>query len=62
MFFDKYYRPERYNEIVYNMENFKNINEFRTHIIQTYYKYPLTATQKLTVMPSKISIDTSEEK
>ncbi len=33
MFFDKYYRPERYNTIVNKMDDYKNINEFRTHVI-----------------------------
>lgn len=43
MFFDKYYRPERHNEICNNMDKFKNINEFRTHVIQKHYKFPLRA-------------------
>ena len=52
MFFDKYYRPDRYNEIVNNMDKFNNINEFRTHVIQRYYKFPLKAVKKLTLWPN----------
>ena len=33
MFFDKWYRPERYDAIVNKMDEHKNINEFRTYII-----------------------------
>ncbi len=52
MFFDKYYRPERFNEIVNNMDKYNNINEFRTHVIQNHYKFPLKAAQKLNIWPS----------
>ena len=53
MFFDKYYRPERYNEIVHKIDDYKNINEFRTHVIQNYYKFPLRSIDRITVMPIK---------
>ena len=33
MFFDKYYRPERYNTIINKIDNYRNINEFRTYVI-----------------------------
>ena len=51
MFFDKYYRPERYNTIVNRMDDYKNINEFRTFVIQNFYTFPLKSTEKLTVFP-----------
>ncbi len=55
MFFDKYYRPDRYDTIVNKMDEYKNINEFRTHVIQNYYKFPLRAIEKLTIKPIKQS-------
>ena len=54
MFFDKHFRPERYNTIVNKMDEYRNINEFRTHVIQNYYKFPLSAIERLTVRPLKI--------
>ena len=33
MFFDKHYRPERFAAIVNKMDEYKNINEFRTFVI-----------------------------
>ena len=51
MFFDKYYRPERYDAIVNHMDDYRNINEFRTYVIQKFYKFPLRATEYLTFRP-----------
>ncbi len=33
MFFDKHYRPERFAAIVNKMDEYKNINQFRTFVI-----------------------------
>ena len=54
MFFDKHFRPERYNTIVNKMDDYRNINEFRTHVIQNYYKFPLSAIERLTIRPLKL--------
>ncbi len=53
MFFDKYYRPDRYNTIVNKMDDYRNINEFRTYVISNFYTFPLKSTEKLTFFPSK---------
>jgi hypothetical protein len=41
MFFDKHYRPDRFNCIVNQQEKFKNKNEFRTYVLQTHYRFPV---------------------
>ena len=33
MFFDKIYRKDRYNTIVSKIDDYKNINEFRTIVV-----------------------------
>ena len=55
MFFDKYYRPERYDAIVNHMDDYKNINEFRTYVIQTFYKFPISAANKLSLKSTDAS-------
>ena len=44
MFFDKHYRPDRYECIIHNQDNFKNKNDFRTYVMQKYYRFPLKST------------------
>ncbi len=51
MFFDKRFRPERYDAIVNKMDDYRNINEFRTFVIQNYYKFPLSSIDRLTIKP-----------
>ena len=61
MFFDKYYRPERYNTIVNKIDEYQNINEFRTYVISNFYTFPLKATEKLTILPNKSSAPAEPE-
>ena len=41
MFFDKNYRPDRYNCIVNLQDNYQNKNEFRTYVMQKYHRFPI---------------------
>jgi len=36
MFFDKWYRRDRYDAIVNKIDTYKNVNEFRTMILHNY--------------------------
>ena len=47
MFFDKWYRRERYNAIVNKVDEYKNINEFRTMILHNFATMPLAPTRNL---------------
>lgn len=47
MFFDKHYRPERYKDITESMDKYKNINEFRTVIVNKYSTFPISAISTL---------------
>jgi len=43
LIFDKKYRPDRFNAIVNKQEKFRNKNEFRTYVMNNYYKSPLAS-------------------
>ena len=40
MFFDKWYRRSRYDAIVNKIDDYNNINEFRTFIMHNYASMP----------------------
>ena len=44
LFFDKTYRPDRFNCIVNEQATFKNKNEFRTHVLERYFRFPVAST------------------
>ena len=44
IFFDKAYRPARYNAITNEISKYKNINEFRTYIMKNHSYFPLAST------------------
>ena len=44
MFFDKHYRPNRYDCIVHDQKKHKNINEFRTFVMHKYHRFPVAST------------------
>ena len=50
MFFDKWYRRERYDAIVNKIDKYNNINEFRTMILHNYVSMPLAPTRNLYVL------------
>ena len=71
MFFDKWYRRERYDAIVNRVDEYKNINEFRTMILHNYATMPLAPTRNLYVLypkdngkedPSEVVESSSEER
>ena len=47
MFFDKFYRPQRFDAICNQIDDYQNINEFRTRVIQSYYHFPNIAIANL---------------
>ena len=53
MFFDKQYRRERYDAIVNRIDDYKNINEFRTMILSNYASMPIEPTRNLYVFSPK---------
>ena len=53
MFFDKWYRRARYDAIVNKIDDYKNINEFRTMILHNYATMPLAPTRNLYVFAPK---------
>ncbi len=61
VFFDKIYRPERFNAIVNQMDSFNNINEFRTYVIQKYYKFPIKAAENIRFAPKKVNPNHNKE-
>ena len=50
MFFDKWYRRNRFDAIVNRVDEYKNINEFRTMILHNYATMPLAPTRNLYVL------------
>ena len=47
MFFDKVYRPQRYNIITNQIDAYTNVNEFRTLVMQNYHSFPLKSTNNI---------------
>ena len=47
MFFDKCYRRPRYDAIVNKVDDYKNINEFRTMILHNYANMPVSPTRNI---------------
>ncbi len=47
MFFDKQYRPSRYDAMTTTIHQYKNINKFRTFINQNYQSFPVSVAQNL---------------
>lgn len=61
MFFDKWYRRERYDAIVNKIDDYSNINEFRTVILHNYASMPLAPTRNLYVLQAPKSTGPSEQ-
>ena len=62
MFFDKWYRRERFNTIVEKIDNYQNINEFRTMILHNHVAMPLGPTRNLYIWkPSDFKDDLPED-
>ena len=61
MFFDKHYRPDRFDCIVNDVQNHKNINEFRTHVMHKYYRFPVASQAFLQVGGYKTDIGHQSE-
>ena len=40
MFFDKHYRPDRYNCIVNQINQHQNVNLFRSEVMTKYHRFP----------------------
>ena len=57
MFFDKIYRRQRYDCIVDEMNNYSNINEFRTLVVQKHYRFPLTSIRNISFLKLKAPED-----
>ena len=53
MFFDKFYRPERYQAIVTEFDNFDSVHDFNAYLLRKHYKYPLKATEGLSLIPKR---------
>lgn len=53
MFFDKWYRRPRFDAIVGQIDNFKNINEFRTYIMHNYARMPVETSRNLYIIKPK---------
>ena len=62
MFFDKWYRRERYDAIVNRIDDFKNINEFRTVILHNFATMPVSTTRNLYFLRAKGATKAEEEK
>ena len=60
MFFDKWYRRDRYDAIVNKIDKYQNINEFRTMILHNFASMPLAPTRNLYVLAPSVG-DISEE-
>ena len=54
MFFDKWYRRPRYDAIVNRIDDFNNINEFRTFIMHNYASMPKAPSQNLYIIKPAI--------
>ena len=54
MFFDKHYRPERFNFIINQQEKHKNVNEFRTLVMHKFYRFPLKSAAFLMIGGHKV--------
>eukprot|EP00347_Sterkiella_histriomuscorum_P008306 403345593 len=61
IFFDKMYRPERFNIIMNKMDDFNNINEFRTFVMQKFSFFPFRCIQNLSLFP-KLRMSQSSQK
>ena len=61
MFFDKFYRPKRYDAICNQIDEHQNINEFRSRVIQSYYHFPNLAIANLYLF-FKAPADVEKEK
>ena len=55
MFFDKTYRPNRYNAIV-TKSTPQNHNDFRTKIMQTYPTFPKSSLENIQSKPERANI------
>ena len=53
MFFDKWYRRLRYDAIVNKIDDYNNINEFRTFVMHNYAKMPLEPSRNLYIIKPK---------
>lgn len=51
IFFDRMYRPERFNLIMNKMDDFKNINEFRTFVMHKHSSFPYKCVQNFSFLP-----------
>ena len=66
MFFDKWYRPLRYQAIINKIDSYSNINEFRSVIMQNFHTFPKESIENATIFPSQVkqrnsdSIDNDE--
>ena len=47
MFFDKCYRPDRYATICNKIDDYQNINDFRSRVMLNYHNYPANSTRSL---------------
>ena len=62
MFFDKWYRRDRYNFICDHIDSYKNINEFRTVVLHNHANWPVAPIHNLYVIqPSGSPVDVSEK-
>ena len=54
MAFDRLYRPERFELIVNKQDQFKNINEFKTHVRDNFKRFPRVSTNFLRFQKNQI--------
>jgi len=47
MFFDKFYRRDRFDTITKKIDHYQNVNEFRTLVMQSFHTFPLAATRNI---------------
>ena len=50
MFFDKWYRRSRYDAITNKIDDYNNINEFRTMILHNFASMPIAPIRNLYVI------------
>ena len=56
MFFDKRYRPERYQCMTEQISKHKNINEFRTYVLHNHYRFPKSCVTMLRGKPESAGL------
>ncbi len=61
MFFDKNYRRERYDLIVNDINQYQNINEFRSMVGYHHHRFPLASIKNISFLKIRAPAEFREE-